>query len=128
MLPKPGAKGIDIKGDGQYKIRYYPPLAYILGIKVNEWWLSTPYTCDLNTETYNLFLYTDVVQYQAVGDGHSPLLGIVSVKSDFGDVESLRYNTVHYVPVSKNYIKTIHIEIKTGTDRYVNFVFGKTSL
>lgn len=126
------SKRFDIKGDGQFKIRTYPPLAYMLGLKVNEWWTlspfsrPTPYPCDLHAGVYNLFLYTDIVQYQAVGDSYSPLLGVVSVKSDFGEVVSLRYNTVHYVPLLKNYIKTIHIEIKKDTNKHVNFVFGKT--
>eukprot|EP00064_Thunnus_orientalis_P014574 superscaffoldBa00002550_g14620 len=47
-------KCLDIKGNGRYKIRAYPPLVYTLGLKVNEWWTlsgrSTPYRCDLNTE------------------------------------------------------------------------------
>ena len=123
-------KCLDVKGDARYKIRVYPPLAYMLGIKVNEWWnlseRSTPYPCDLNAGVYNLFLYTDIVQYQAVGDSYSPLLCVVNVKGDFGDVVSLRYNTVHYLPVSKNYIKNISIEIKTDRNKFVDFVFGKT--
>lgn len=123
-------KCLDVKGEGQYKIRAYPPLAYMLGIKVNEWWSlsarSTPYPCDLNAGIYNLFLYTDIVQYQTVGDSYSPLLCVVNVKGDYGDVVSLRYNTVHYLPVLKNYIKSIHIEIKTDRNKYVDFVYGKT--
>lgn len=123
---------IDVKGEGRYKIRTYPPLAYMLGIKAGEWWTlstrSTPYPCDLNAGIYSLFVYTDIVQYQTVGDSYSPLLCVVNVKGDFGEVVSLRYNTVHYLPVSKKYIKTIHIEIKTDRNRHVGFTFGKTIL
>ena len=123
-------KCLDVKGSGQYKIRTYPPLAYMLGLKVNEWWTlsgrSPPYPCDLSAGIYNLFVYTDIVQYQTVGDSFSPLLSVVNVKGDFGDVVSLRYNKVHYLPVSKKHIKTIHVEIKTDRNRYVNFVYGKT--
>ena len=93
-------KCLDVKGDRRYKIKAFPPLAYMLGIKVNEWWTlskrSTPYPCDLNAGIYNLFLYMDIVQYQPVGDSHSPLLSVVNVKGDYGDVVSLRYNTIHY--------------------------------
>ena len=123
-------KCIEVKGNGRYKMRTYPPLAYMLGLKVNEWWnlsgRSPPYPCDLNGGVYNLFVYTDIVQYQPVGDSYSPLLCVVNVKGDFGDVVSLRYNTVHYLPVSKNYIKNIRIEIKTDRNKHVDFVFGKT--
>lgn len=71
-------------------------------------------------------MYTDIVQYQAVVDSYSPLLGVVNVKGDYGDVVSDRYNMIHYLPVLKNYIKTIQTEIKTDRNKHVNFVYGKT--
>ena len=67
-----------------------------------------------------------VVSRDTSGDSHSPLLSVVNVKGDYGDVVRLRYNTVHYLPVLKNYIKTIHTEIKTDRDRFVDFVYRKT--
>lgn len=83
-----------------------------------EWWTlskrSSPYPCDLNAGIYNLFVYTDIIQYQAVGDSYSPLLCVVNVKGDFGDVTSLRYVMYRIVPVLENYIKNIHIEIESG--------------
>ncbi len=106
-------KCIDFKGSGQFKLRTYSPLAYMLGLKVNEWWTlsnrSAPYPCDLRTGIYNLYVYTDIIQYQAVGDSYSPLLGTVKVTGAFGDVVNIRYHTVHYIPLSKNYIKSIRI-------------------
>lgn len=124
-------KRLDVKGDGGHKIRAFPPLAYMLGLKVNEWWTlskrSTPYPCNISTGVYNLFLYTDIVQYQPVGDSYSPLLSVVNMKGDYGDVVSIRYHTVHYLRVSKKYIKIIHVEIKTDPDRFVDFVYGKNN-
>ena len=123
-------KRIDFKGDGLYKIKTYPPLAYMLGLKVNEWWTlskrPSTYPCDLNAGIYNLFVYTDIIQYQAVGDSYSPLLGVVNVKGDFGDITNIRYHTLHYMPLSKNYIKNIRIEIKSDRNKPVDFVFGNT--
>ncbi len=125
-------KCIDFKGSGRYKIRAQAPLAYMLGLKPGEWWNLSPrsatYPCDLKRGIYNLFIYTDIIQYQPIGDSYSPLLSVVNVKGGFGDVVSLRYNTVHYVRVSKSYIKTIHIEIKTDRNRCVDFVYGKAIL
>ncbi|KAI3353893.1 hypothetical protein L3Q82_005100 [Scortum barcoo] len=66
-----------------------------------------------------------IIQYQQVGDSYSPLLG-VNVKGDFGDVVNIRYHTVHYTPVSKAHIKSIHIEIKT--DRNRGFAIAKPHL
>lgn len=45
-------------------------VAYMLGLRVNEWWTlsnrSTPYTCDLKTGIYSMFVYTDIIHYQVV--------------------------------------------------------------
>lgn len=94
-------KRLDVKGDGSYKIRAFPPLAYMLGLRANKWWTpskrSTPYPCDNSAGVYNLFLYTDIVQYQPVGDSYSPLLSVVNVKGNYGDVVSITYHTVHYL-------------------------------
>ncbi|KAF7644713.1 hypothetical protein LDENG_00217150 [Lucifuga dentata] len=123
-------KCIDFKGSGQYKIRVYAPLTYMLGLKDGEWWTlshcSAPYPSDLKTGIYNLFVYTDIIQYQQVSDSHAPLLGVVNVRGDFGDVVSIRHNTIHYLRLLKNYIKSIHIEIKTDRNRCMDFVYGRS--
>lgn len=41
--------------------------------------------CDLNTGNYNLYMYTDITQNQTLGDGYSPLLGVVKVEGTLGD-------------------------------------------
>ncbi|KAM7401405.1 hypothetical protein PAMA_005546 [Pampus argenteus] len=60
-------KCIDFNGSGQYKIRAQAPLAYMLGLKPGEWWNLSPrlatYPCDLKRGIYNIFIYTDIIQY-----------------------------------------------------------------
>ncbi|KAF7645228.1 hypothetical protein LDENG_00208080 [Lucifuga dentata] len=123
-------KCIDFKGSGQYKICVYAPLAFMLGLKDGEWWTlshhSAPYPCNLKIGMYNLFVYTDIIQYQQVGHSHATLLSVVTVKGDFGDVVSIRHNMIHYLRLSKNRIKSIHIEIKMDRNRCVDFVYGKS--
>lgn len=74
---------------------------------------------------YNLIVYKDIIHYQS-GDSYSLLLGMIN-KGNFGDVVSISYNIVYYVPVSKSYIKAIYIEIKTDCDTYVDFVYSPPS-
>lgn len=124
------SRRIDFKGHGQHRIRVPAPLSYMLGLKANVWWTLSnrpgTYPCDLKSGVYNLFVYTDIIQYQAVGDSYSPLLGTVKVSGDFGDMINVRTNPIHYKPVSKNYIKSIRIEIKTDYNQCVNFIYGKS--
>lgn len=69
----------------------------MLGLKVNRWWTISnrpaPYPYDLQAGVYNLFVYTDIIQYQTIGDSYSPLLGVVEVQGNFGDTVNIRYNT-----------------------------------
>ncbi len=83
---------------------------------------SAPYPWALQAGLYNLYIYTDIIQYQMVGDNYST----VRVTGDYGDMASIRYNTIHYLLLSKNHIKSIRIEIKMDLNRCVDFVFGKT--
>ncbi len=120
---------IDYRGFGQFKICTLP-LAYMLGLRANEWWTlsnrSTPYPCNLRTSIYNLYVYTDIIQYQAVGNSYSLLLGTFKVLGDFRDMVNIRHHMIHYLPVFKNYIKSIRIKIKMDRNRCVDFVFGKS--
>ncbi len=124
------AKCIDFRGFGQFEIRTFSPLAYMLGLKANQWWTLcnclTPHPCDLRTSIYNLYVYMDIIQYQAVGNSYSPLLGTVKVSGDFEDMVNIRHHMIHYLPVFKNYIKSIRIEIKMDRNRCVDFVYGKS--
>ena len=125
-------KHFEFKGSGQYKIRTHAPLSYVMGMKNEEWWTLSnrmaPYPVDLNAGIYNLFVYSDLIHFQQVGDSYAPLLRVVDVKGSFGDVVNIRYHTVHYLPVSKGYIKSIQVEIKSDRNRCIDFVYGKTML
>lgn len=101
----------------------------MLGLRREEWLIlakrSAHHPSDLNAGLYNLYVYTDIIQYQAVGDSYSPLLGVVKVDGTFGETVNVRYNKIHYVPVARNYIKNIRIEIKLARDHCVDFSYGK---
>lgn len=58
---------------------------------------------------------------------------MTGVKSDFGDSVVTRLATIHYLPGSKSYIKTIHrlklfviIEIKTDRNRNIKITVSVT--
>lgn len=118
------SRHFEFKGDGWHKNDTFPPLAYMLDLKPNKWRIIsdhvTPCPCDLIWSVYSHGHHSvSIGQPQLL----NPFLGVVNIKDDFGDLVSIKYNTVHSLPVSKK-----HVEIKTGHDSCVNFVFGKTIL
>lgn len=73
------------------------------------------------------YIYSDVVEMQYVGDTKSRLLRIVRLDPDpsTGDVDfSLILDRIHYIPVSKNVISNIRIDIRSVEGYKYPFGFG----
>ena len=72
-----------------------------------------------------LFVYSDILEYQFLGDAFAPLLRNVAIKQmNYGEHASIIYDTAHYVPVCRNSFETIEIDIKTDTGAPVPFTKG----
>jgi hypothetical protein len=74
-----------------------------------------------------LYVYSDIVKYQNVGDSCVPLLRVVPVDNaiQFGEYITRTFTTPHYVPVLKRNINTIEIDIKTDYSERIHFGIGK---
>ena len=68
-----------------------------------------------------LYVYTDIIQNQLVGDVRGPLLRVVPVKSRCGDTASVTYKQPQFLPLSRSNIQTIEINISSNTDELVSF-------
>lgn len=73
-----------------------------------------------------LMIYTDIIEPQIVGDVFAPLLRIVNVTGHHGDMIHVQYDKPHYLPVSRNIIETIEINIRTHTGELVPFERGRS--
>lgn len=124
-------KRFAFQASGQYEIRFFSTLAYMLGVKPGEWMhvaepALAPFPADIKAGFYHLYCYSDVVTPQIVGDAYAPLLRTLRVQGDFGKMVTLTFNPAHYLPVSRKHIENIHIEIKSDQNVPVNFVYGKS--
>ena len=124
-------KRISIFGTDRYSIKFKAPLAYMLGFEHNEWIRAggkpqSKYPCDINGGQYNFYVYTNIVEAQHVGDYNVPLLIIVKKEGSYGDLITFSYNRLHYVPVNKQRIQDIQIELKTDLNTPIRFTYGKT--
>ena len=81
---------------------------------------------DINGGLFALYVYTDVIENQRVGDVSAPLLRIVPTDpKKTGHVITHSYQMPHYLPVKTNYIDTIQIDIRSDFGEKVPFQCGK---
>jgi hypothetical protein len=72
----------------------------------------------------SLWVYSDISQYQFVGDTQVPLLGIVPVDSEIGQRRHHSVNPVHFVGLRRNEISEIKIQVCTDKGERVPFASG----
>lgn len=81
-----------------------------------------------NFNTVNaLYVYSDIVEYQVVGDTYAPLLQVVASNVDYNSSYADKiYDSPHYVSVSRNNIDTIEINILNDLGDPISFTKGRT--
>jgi hypothetical protein len=74
---------------------------------------------------HQVFVYTDIIQPQYVGDTKAPLLRIVAMSdTNHGKVQSVAFQNVHYFPLSKLSFDTIEILLKDHAGQNLPFASG----
>lgn len=75
----------------------------------------------------NIYIYSDIIKYQYIGDTLAPLLRTINIPSKLS-TESVIYDSPHYIPVNKSSISTINIKITDELGNNIRFERGKTIL
>ena len=83
---------------------------------------------DLYTALHSLFIYSDIVEPQYIGDIQAKLLKTVEVPNDikFGDQIVIKYDNPHYIPLLFHEFDSIEIDIKNDLNERIPFLFGRT--
>ena len=76
----------------------------------------------------SLYAYTNIVEPHVVGDSLVPLLRIVPMKGDHGQMMSNIFNHIQHFPLLRTEFGTIEIAIRDDTGRAVAFVRGKVTV
>ena len=82
----------------------------------------------LDLQTPALYVYTDIIDYQIVGDVRAPLLRTVPVKGDRGQAQHVEFLHRIWLPVNKGYINSIELTICNDAGELISFPTGKVSL
>lgn len=75
----------------------------------------------------SLYVYTDIVKYQYVGDTLAPLLrNVVVPPNNSLSTQTVIFDSPHYLPVNKSVIETINIKITDEQGNNIKFRRGKS--
>ena len=86
----------------------------------------SPYVSDVNGGFSSMYVYTDIVDAQFVGDVKVPLLRIVNAQENYGDNVNASFRYMQYVPIKVKSFETLEINIKYDKNENVSFGFGKS--
>ncbi len=74
-----------------------------------------------------MYIYTDMIEYQSVGDSYVPRLRTVHIEGASNNFVSVRFDNLHYAPVNKSNITDICLEVKNCQNKHVRFTYGKVA-
>lgn len=115
-----------------FKVRLSQSVSDALGYKNNDWLEGkgeAAYPPDIRLGMHTLFVYSNIVEPQLVGDTYAPLLRAVAIEDDKkrgAQYQRSTYESPHYAPVITDEISTIEIFIKDDSGKTVVFATGKT--
>ena len=110
-------------------IKFNETLARMLGFEESKLIRKDTYgsfPVDVHRGFYTLYVYSDIVATQYVGDTLAPLLRTVEVDhTNLGGMVCKTYNIPHYVPVKLRDVKTIRIDLRLDSGKSLPFESGQ---
>ena len=74
----------------------------------------------------SVYLYTDIMKERVVGNFTVPLLRIIPIQKNYGELIWMEYNQPHFVNLNRGNINSIEIHIKDDLGDLVSFESGKS--
>ena len=72
-----------------------------------------------------LYVYTDIIEFQYVGDTKAQLIATIPVNTKQSEkISCMTFDNPLYFDVNTNKINTIHIQIKDDQNRFIRFKDG----
>lgn len=113
-----------------YSIMFDTGLAVLLGFETPMTVMikkktTAPFVMNLEAGLTSLYVYSDVIEAQIVGDSMVPLLRIINLEGKDGDIISKTFQDPPFYPISRKTIDRIQVNIMDDTGRKVPFESGK---
>ena len=112
---------------------FHEPLSSLFGLAHSIQYCRGPrkygkYPIDINRGIDALYVYSDVVQTKLVGNASVPLLSVVPLRGQFGEMVFKEYATPVYAPLAKHEFSTIEMYIMDSAGREIPFNAGKVTV
>ncbi|KAI8503792.1 hypothetical protein Bbelb_187630 [Branchiostoma belcheri] len=88
-------------------------------------WVQAPRSPDPNLGFHSLYVYGDIVQHRLVGGVKVPLLRIIKIEGQDGDIVDHPIMTPHYIPLARKRFETMEIDIRNDLGAAVPFEQGR---
>ena len=72
-----------------------------------------------------IYVYTDIIQNQHVGQFKVPLLRVIPVTSKYGEIDCMQYDRPHFISLNQNDVQTIGINIRDDTGNFISLEGGR---
>ena len=121
---------VTVYGTRRSEIMFKGRLARMLGFKDGVYTrlselTHAPLAADLHGGLNTMFVYSDIIEHQYVGDYREQLLRAVHIDDASKDTVTTIYDRPHYLRLSRNRIDSIHIAIKTYENKPIDFESGQ---
>jgi hypothetical protein len=106
-----------------------PELAYALGYSNQLFVMSGFYAQFMPTLSggiKQLYVYSPIVEQSIVGNEKAPLLRVINVIGEPGQVQEAIYSSEYHYRLQNKRISEITIEIRSSTGKLVKFAWGNT--
>ncbi len=90
--------------------------------------ITAEYPFDVKNNFYSLFIYSDVIVPQVVGDTYAQLLQVTPAPQRTNNIISHTFNPVQYVPLQKSHFETIEIAIRNSAGDLIPFTTGLSTV
>jgi len=127
-LPEIGRFIVDIRNEEVTHVKLSKQICYVLGyeedkeIKDQD---TAKYSPDMRGGVSHICVYIEnLYDEMAFGDSLAPLLQVVTVFGNPGDIIEKRYDSPMFSRVKVKEVNEIGVELKTLTNRYVPFDYG----
>lgn len=102
------------------------------GVELNQQFIDAPNECNLEAcMPTQMFIYSDLIMPQNVGDVLAPLLRIVNIdksRSAFGNQKVMIFTHPHYVPLLRREFQQVEIDIRDDLGYYLPFTSGRLNV
>ena len=126
---------IYVEGDDHLSIVFRGKLAAMLGFDAGvklpahkSYAAYAPHPTDIHGGCYNMFIYSDIVDHQLVGDSYVPLLRSINITDTSRRHCIHMFDKPHYVHVARDPLGDIEIDLKSDQNTNIKFTYGKVIL